>query len=73
MFIVESFVILVYFGIKYCDYAKVNYNMLRDIQRELQKLKVKGADIGKCLTDGINNSFALARTRYAPLVVLIRL
>jgi hypothetical protein len=33
--------------------------MLRDIQIEIRKLKLKGTDIGKCLTDGINKSFYL--------------
>ena len=51
-----------YFAAKYCDYGRVNYNMLRDIQMELKKLKYKGADIGKCLTDGFNKSFSFEET-----------
>lgn len=62
MFVFESFLILVYFATKYCDYGRVNYNMLRDIQMELKKLKYKGADLGKCLTDGINKSFSFEET-----------
>ena len=58
----ECFVILAYFASKYCDYGKVNYNMLRDIQIELQKLKYRGTGIGKCITDGINKSFAFKET-----------
>ena len=37
--------------------------MLREIKRELQKLKGKGAVIEKCLTDGINNSFAVEKQK----------
>ena len=49
---------------KYCDYAKVNYNMLRDIQRQLHKLKGKGEHVGNCLTDGINHpSLAFEESR----------
>lgn len=33
--------------------------MLRDIQIELKKLKSKGTDVGKSLTDGINKSMLL--------------
>ncbi|XP_028402035.1 uncharacterized protein LOC114524977 [Dendronephthya gigantea] len=56
IFVFESFLILLYFATKYCDYGRVNYNMLRDIQIELKKLKSKGMDIGKSLTDGSNKS-----------------